>query len=281
MRGVPGFGGSDEAAEQKTFPDKLTVYRRFRFRPSPVHDYIGLDNLWSAYMKSTQVSSDVIDTTSMLMALASVPNGYLYQGDAFGMTWKPCLTAISNGRVAYEAGESTAGCMRGLNSWNMEHVAPAWGCGCGFWAYNSIEDTDSTGMTNEWSALAAVRVWGNVVLGTKGVRAEKMEIVAVMAPDELRTAPLGIVQAWQKVLLELHVPQYATVAELLSFHPSKGVSEVLSVANDLKLRPRRSNPLHVAPAQSSSSTYYAYQYPYMPTIRPNPAPGMVTWYSLS
>lgn len=208
---VSGFGAnSGEIKDQKVIPDKLLVYRRFRFRPG----HIGgkAEYLWANFMNHPEV-------------------GY-----------RPCLSAASYVDVFYDRpGVYTAMChrhqMRAVRvvlsmladqsgEKALAHTAPDKDCQCGFWSYFTPEVVD-TGNGEDWTALAAVKVWGDVVLGELGVRAQKMEIVALQPPMELATADRRIVEAWQELTGKLKVPSFWAKADLLTFFPPQDVSELI------------------------------------------------------
>jgi hypothetical protein len=144
-----------------------------------------------------------------------------------GPQWEPCLTATSYGHVVYTAGEHTAYCALNFYPEAATHRAPKQGCSCGHWCYYTPDKID-IGNTGEWTSLAAVQVWGDIVPGTKGVRAEKMQIVGVLPPDELMPgAASPIVNAWREVVAKLGVKQYRSLAELLKAHPPQDVSGLI------------------------------------------------------
>jgi hypothetical protein len=217
---VRGFGTVGEPIAKKVYPGKFTAYRRFRFTPAPISvlssrigeawNYFAVDGVFASWEHLATFREIQNMTPEMLIRQF---------GDG---TWNPSLTATNYNGFAYKAGENVASCVISV------HPAPQANCTCGFWAYNTVRETGTTGSGTSWTALAAVEVWGDVVRGTKGVRAEKMQIVGLQPPEELsRVLELPIVKAWQQLTTDLHVPVYASVAELLEFHPPEDVSDQL------------------------------------------------------
>lgn len=232
---VPGFGtqGSD-LRDQKVIPDKLTCYRRFRFRPRPGYDMDKAGMEWHHYTLGAKPYDMMTAYRAQLMGSKMASFGREYAERYYGANeWNPCLVATSHGHIAYTGGEHTAECSTtfftspGILVQYEKHAAPYAGCSCGFWAYYTPDFTDIGG-DRTWTALAAVEVWGDVVLGTKGVRAQHMRIVGLMPPQELvDTGSYRIIAAWDKLVGELRVPQYWSKATLLEFHPEQDVSELL------------------------------------------------------
>lgn len=227
---VDGFGtGTGELRDKKLIPDKLTVFRRFRFMPRTGYYISDFGNEWGHYLSG---HSPYVGVTSMgsYGKIAALTEEYgdraveILWGKSF---WEPCLTATSHGHVSYGPGEHEAFCVNVQFRNSKEHEVPGPSCQCGFWAYYTPEST-KIGSTVEWTALAAVQVWGDVVLGEKGVRAQKMQIVGLMPPQEVVFhEDVRIVQAWNDLVMKLGVPQFWSKAELLEFFPPQDVSELL------------------------------------------------------
>lgn len=213
---VNGFGAnSGEKREQRLIPDKLTAYRMFRFRP----------RLWTTSVKyewaeygTTEKSTE--GATPCLSAAAFPGIGY----DRPGMYIASCERRPS--MQSFQLFKTLSGKTATIPDEEEPHGAPAPRCSCGFWAYYTPEVVD-TGNSDEWLALAAVKVWGNVVLGDKGVRAQKMEIVALQIPPELMDANSHVVDEWTRLAAKLKVPYFWARSELLKFYPPQDVSELL------------------------------------------------------
>lgn len=228
---VNGFGTNYEPKDQKLVPGKLTAFRKFRFKPRPAFEIDSADAEWRCFADGAAPWSRMSAHRWQRMGDILARHGEMYADAYYGANeWKPCLTAAGYGNYAYGPGEHTAVCSSSFfhepHEWDY-HEAPKSDCTCGFWAYYTPDQID-TGCGNDWMATAAVEVWGDVVLGEKGVRAQKMQIVGLMVPKEVtETEQISIVQAWHKVVGELGVPQYGNRAEFLEFHPPQDVSELL------------------------------------------------------
>jgi hypothetical protein len=222
---VEGFGTVDGEAvgPQTVYMDKLTAYRKFRFRPRA--GWQTPNNLYTEWRQFAERKPPASYVQDHYLHATDVERYKKLYGDT---VWEPCLTATTYGHVAYGAGEHTAFCARDLFEEAAHHVAPQQLCTCGFWAYSTAGNIDIGATDTSWTALAAVQMWGNIVPGTKGVRAEKMQIVGVVPPVELPEDVLNpITKAWDALLLKLHIPQYESQAELLQGHPPQDMTELL------------------------------------------------------
>lgn len=228
---VAGFGTNYEPKDRKLVPGKLTAFRKFRFKPRPAFETVGAGQEWTNFASGLTPWKGLTPRGWQAMGDMAVRYGNDYAAMYYGANeWKPCLTAAGYGNVAYGPGEHEASCAHWFFKTVFNrldyHTAPDPNCTCGFWAYYTPDQID-TGCGNDWMATAAVEVWGDVVLGEKGVRAQKMQIVGLLAPTELTQAPIEVVQAWHKMVGELSVPQYWNRAEFLEFHPRQDVSELI------------------------------------------------------
>lgn len=70
-----------------------------------------------------------------------------------------------------------------------DHVVPVHSCTCGFYASYS-PDTDFYSTHTGYRAFAAVRVSGRVIMGSKGVRAERMEFEGIWVQPKIRQVHL-------------------------------------------------------------------------------------------
>jgi hypothetical protein len=228
---VEGFATGLEAGETRLFPGKLTVYRKFQFLPRAQYCSPDGSSEWIKYAGNTPPTYwedfPVCQEKAKLYDRA-------YMDSIYGAPrWKPVLTGTTQSHIAYGPGEHTAHCEL-LTCQKSRHAAPCETCGCGFWAYYDVKDTGNIGRSDIGTAvltvLAAVDVWGTVIRGTKGVRAEKMQIVGVQEPvgffDWSRNG-LGraIDAAWNGLRQELGVPQYTTVRDLVAAHPPQGIPD--------------------------------------------------------
>ncbi len=82
----------------------------------------------------------------------------------------------------WQPGTNTARCLA-AGAGDGRHAVPDWDCTCGFYAYGAEVDTAEQPRARH--LLAAVTVWGRVVAGTRGVRAEHARIEAVWASDRV------------------------------------------------------------------------------------------------
>jgi hypothetical protein len=233
---VDGFGSPYEGADQKLIPRGLLAYRMFRFVPRPkfLVDGQPVDREWKDFASGkppvcAEWDSDPDYRTKAawkqnLLGLGAPEDRTLYHGRG---VWEPSLVAVSYGHVSYAAGVNEAYCASDAFVSKPSHPAPLRRCHCGFWAYYQPYVMD-TGNTVAWTLIAAVEVSGDVVLGTKGVRAQKMRILGVMPPSELAQDPVEpIVEAWRAVVKSLGVRQYDSLKELLAAYPPEDVSELL------------------------------------------------------
>lgn len=237
---VAGFstGPLDLRGEPRVYPHELTAYRKFRFMPRPVYQsYLGINQEWATFASAGEPTDfSVLQCATgdfLRRQVASVRNGgydpLMYYGSS---QWQPCLTATTYGHVAYTSGENTAFCAGDLTADKAQHPAPHPDCSCGYWAYYTADKID-TGTSDQWTSTAAVQVWGDIVPGTKGVRAQKMRIVGVVPPVEIHH-PISttIAQAWQQLVADLCIPQYSSLAQLLAAHPPQDVSGLIPKAED-------------------------------------------------
>lgn len=122
------------------------------------------------------------------------------------------------------------------------HLAPDPACTCGFYAYGHPHWVEHQYVYG-WSmlVLAAVQCSGRLIAGTKGVRAERMQIVGCFVS---RTAPSEVV-----ALLRANCPDvrfYRTRSELLASHPVTALSTYAQPPNgrpDVVQRRRRNAAL--------------------------------------
>jgi hypothetical protein len=227
---VYGFAAEagEHSSDVQVYPNKLTAFRRFRFRPRPAYSPPrGWNGEWADFADGNepvvQMPSDV-SFLSLNDPRKVKERNELYHGKP---QWEPCLTATSYGHVVYTAGAHTAYCAQNFYQENAVHRAPQKGCSCGYWCYYTPDYATDIGTSTAWTCLAAVEVWGDIVPGTKGVRAEHMQIVGILPPAELLGTVYPVVKAWQEVLAGLHVPQYGGLGELLEFHPPQDVSGLI------------------------------------------------------
>lgn len=232
---VQGFGANAERAEEQIVPSAHVAYRRFRFTPK-AHGYLHtsgyeVQQAWEGFCYDVPM----VDPWAYYDLGASAAEVIAHYMARRG--WWPSLTAAAISTYAYKPGENIASCYylskQGVYTSYYEdlHKAPMLSCECGFWAYHNVEDTHNVG-TNEthWMTLAAVEVYGKTVLGTKGVRAEKMKIIGLVLPLEVaQLSPAHpIRRAWDMVVEQYGVPTYGHATDLVKAHPSQDISRLLS-----------------------------------------------------
>lgn len=87
---------------------------------------------------------------------------------------------------------------------NTEHAAPHEGCGCGFYAYTvpgqHLAVAEGSGLV-----LGVIRGTGRTLIGAKGFRCEKAEIVALLDPAAGERPPRWAV--WQREQLQRNYPE--------------------------------------------------------------------------
>ncbi len=109
-------------------------------------------------------------------------------------------------------GTNTAICSANRNPRRRTHAVPDERCGCGFYVYGSPEAARQNRGTRYLQAV--VSVWGNVLAGTKGVRAEHARIEALWLHP---SAP-----AWLRQRVAVRYPNarlYAEPEAMLAEHP--------------------------------------------------------------
>jgi hypothetical protein len=148
------------------------------------------------------------------------------------------LTAVAQCHVVITPGENTARHtiynqspwrprIPGEFSYDEPHEAPREGCTCGFYGYYTPDLIDKTFNDNSWTCCAAVEVWGKVILGTKGFRAEKMRILGIVPPREIGwSGDVGRI-FWDRVVRKHDVPGYRHVGALVDAHPPQDVRHLI------------------------------------------------------
>lgn len=70
-----------------------------------------------------------------------------------------------------------------LREIESQHPVPVPNCGCGFWAYTDASAWDHVDLEETvGGVIGVIAGWGNVLVGTKGIRAEKADVLAVTRP---------------------------------------------------------------------------------------------------
>lgn len=150
---------------------------------------------------------------------------------------KPLQSLCVGGRNWHRRGVVVAECMyasavNGLfhenGSLAATEPAPASGCGCGFWAtydflyhefviggFHMFSEGDSGRWVLAGLAQGSIKASGRILLGTRGFRAEKMEIEALWGKGSKRVAK------WYGV------PWLPTKKEFLEAFPPPNVDELI------------------------------------------------------
>lgn len=97
-----------------------------------------------------------------------------------------------------------------------EWQAPAAGCSCGLYAYYR----PSTVRSGPAAVFGAVEVSGRVILATRGLKAERMRILALVAADD---------EEEHQLLQRYGVPTYRSHAALLEDFPPQDYSALVDV----------------------------------------------------
>lgn len=100
------------------------------------------------------------------------------------------------------------------------HETPTEGCPCGFYAYTDPRHEEN-GYRGEGFVTGIVRGTGRTLIGTKGFRCEKAEIVALIDPtrDGRKTAEWRVEQKAKLARVYPDVPLLPSRAALLEFAP--------------------------------------------------------------
>lgn len=130
--------------------------------------------------------------------------------------------------VSWNPGENDARCIRNpFRLADYEAVLPeghriaGLDCTCGFYAY--FDDSNDYA-ANRWygspKVTGIVEAYGTVTIGSRGFRASKARIVAIVQPHDYRVDLAAITVNYPGV------PVYATVAEALAAHPTTKPQDV-------------------------------------------------------
>lgn len=285
MGGVEGFGAnSNEDRDETVVPATHTAYRRFRFLPRPTQwENRNLDNVsweWGQYLRDNtpEWRPRMYDIFSGKSSTSF--DAWARELLAHNAVWDPCLTGATMMTAKFHAGENTAQCLFKNGQWIEEHTAPHLRCECGFWAYHHPDYTDDIGLGTMLTCLAAVEVWGRTVLGTKGVRAEKMKISGVVVPESLQVGSMyddRIMLAWKSLVKSLGVPEFQSRGELVRAFPPKDVTHLLPKKE--KAAKGIPDGVYTASASStpvsSASSYYSTSFSYLTSAMASWTPSRV------
>jgi hypothetical protein len=79
-----------------------------------------------------------------------------------------------------------------------DHPAPGEACFCGVWALRSphgLELVDWPALEKGWRVGGITKLWGRVVVGTKGWRAEWARPAALVVPGRRRSIPVDLARS--------------------------------------------------------------------------------------
>lgn len=98
---------------------------------------------------------------------------------------------------------------------------PSEGCGCGFYAYTDPLHEEAAGNAGQQLVLGVIRGTGRTLVGTKGFRCEKAEILALRDPTRggRKETPWRRDQVAKLARLYPDVPLLPSRADLLAFAP--------------------------------------------------------------
>lgn len=99
-------------------------------------------------------------------------------GDA-GKDWEPGL--LRGVKDFWQPGVNQARCLPAMSVPHPFELVPDENCACGFWAYWEIQQHDM-GVVGSLPVVGVVRASGQVIMGPRGFRAQKAEIVALHLP---------------------------------------------------------------------------------------------------
>lgn len=153
------------------------------------------------------------------------------------------LCAMNNTYI-WTPGVNVAKCNNNYVS-HTEHVAPVSTCSCGFYARYSPLDLRDLCINRDFIlVVGAIDATGIVQHGTRGFRAEKVEIVAVCpllsidyeVPTQLRANPMMLVSnIIREIVFRLRVPSFKTMKDLTREFPQDDLSHILEDVKDDEL----------------------------------------------
>lgn len=100
-----------------------------------------------------------------------------------GEDWDPGL--LRGVRDFWQPGINQARCLSGAAAKHPFEEIPYFDCACGYWAYWGIQQHD-LGRANSLPVIGVVRASGQVIIGPRGFRAQKAEIIALHLPFRIQ-----------------------------------------------------------------------------------------------
>jgi len=132
------------------------------------------------------------------------------------------LHAINSGYGGWEPGVNKAGCTVGTSQYSCaKHTVPNKDHTCGFYCRYDPEDLDGI-VSSSAAVFGAVDVHGKLILGTRGLRAEYAEIVALTY--ENCEISKRIIDLYAE---KYEVPVFETMEKLVKGYPRSDVSDLV------------------------------------------------------
>ncbi len=163
-------------------------------------------------------------------------------GYVLGLRWfkvgtrgKPCpdcrapATPLTGVFAAWHPGINTAECLLMSARSKHDEPAPHLPCSCGYWALWDLMPAASMLMGGNL-VTAIIRGHGHVILGSKGFRCEKAEILG-LSPFPLKSSP-ALAHAC-RAAREYGVPIHATISDLIAAHPAPPEQRPLTISRYL------------------------------------------------
>lgn len=211
-----GRRGSPEAL----IPGTLRVYRHFRAEEHGELFPPSAHQIMEAYNLAPQVRDRWVQDSGKSR----------YTSAAFRAARRP--------HPGFTRGIQQAECLLGFSSFLRRHEGPAPfpSCRCGFYAhytpygsfYTSVSFASGYigGYFNPIPVKGVCQVSGRVIMGEKGVRAERIEILGI-APGDIRYLPDPSSAVMDAISERYQIPVFGTIAEMADSFPPDDVSELL------------------------------------------------------
>lgn len=134
--------------------------------------------MWTAVTVSGNTSWEEVDFTTT----NEIADQWLEKWKDKATSW---VVAPMNGGDPWTRGENIAICAN-----NMDHAVTHPNCGCGFWAFWTIEALDEAFNLYGGFVSGIIRGYGNVLEASLGFRTEKAEIIGfLLNPEDKQTWP--------------------------------------------------------------------------------------------
>lgn len=162
--------------------------------------------------------------------------------------------------VKLKADENVAVCKRKiLKDTEHAHEAPGRTCHCGFYGWYDPFNIENTGVANaisNTSVLAAVEVWGRVILGTKGFRAQKLRVKGVVPPQWLvADRNQEHYFAWIEQVEKLGAEVFPTLMDMMMKYPKPDVKDLLPEGMQVEDPTKKDDGQKLMAAQNAFTNY--------------------------